>query len=375
MNTVTPGERDPERLYGRKRTRFVVTKSVFSAFFLQRPKIKTVTETLADFVRYGYIALPLWVFAEQLGVPIPAAPILLAAGAIASTGRMNLFFLTALAFAGALTADLIWYRAGYAHGSRALGRLCRVCLEPDSCVRRVKNLLEKHGLRSLLVAKFVPGLNAMAAPVAGTIRIPWWQFVAADSLGIIIWVSTFELLGLVFSKQLERLAVYAWRMSAFLVAVLVVAALVAHLFRKHARRKKFLQELQMARISPEELKQKLDRHEPVTVIDLRHSLDFLPEPYTIPGALRIPMEDLDKRNHEIPRGEEVVLYCTCPNEASSAVTAVKLRKYGVSKVRPLHGGFHTWRRLGFPLESEFGPVPPTIGQAARCATCEESVTP
>jgi rhodanese-related sulfurtransferase len=160
-----------------------------------------------------------------------------------------------------------------------------------------------------------------------------------------------------------------------LVAALVVAALVAHLFRKHARRKQFLQDLQMARISPEELKQKLDRHEPVTVIDLRHSLDFLPEPYTIPGALRIPMEDLEKRNHEIPRGEEVVLYCTCPNEASSAMTAVKLRGYGVSKVRPLHGGFHTWRRLGFPLESEFGPVPPTIGMPARCATCEESSAP
>ena len=94
-----------------------------------------VTETLGDFVRYGYVALPLWVFAEQLGIPIPAAPILLAAGAIASTGRMNLLFLTTLALAGALAADLIWYRAGYSHGSRALGRLCRVCLEPDSCVR------------------------------------------------------------------------------------------------------------------------------------------------------------------------------------------------------------------------------------------------
>ena len=140
-------------------------------------------------------------------------------------------------------------------------------------------------MRSLLVAKFVPGLNAMAAPVAGTIRISWWQFVAVDSLGIIIWASTFELLGLVFSKQLERLAVYAWRMSAFFLVVLVIAALTAYLVRKHARRQRFLRDLQMARISPEELKQKLDRHEPVTVIDLRHSLDFLPEPYTIPGAL------------------------------------------------------------------------------------------
>jgi len=333
-----------------------------------------VTETLGDFVRYGYVALPLWVFAEQLGVPIPAAPILLAAGAIASTGRMNLFFLTALALAGALTADLIWYRAGYAHGSRALGRLCRVCLEPDSCVRHVKNLLEKHGLRSLLVAKFVPGLNAVAAPVAGTIRIPWWQFASVDALGILIWATTFELLGFVFAGQLEKVAVYAWRMSAFLLAVILIGTLAAFLVRKHLRRQRFLRDLRMARITPEELKQKLDRHEPVIVIDLRHSLDFLYEPYTIPGAIRIPIDELDKRNREIPSGKEVVLYCTCPNEARSAMTAIDLRKCGVTKVRPLLGGFHMWRRLGFPVESEFGPVPAITKQPACRAACGENPT-
>ena len=248
---------------------------------------------------------------SRLGVPIPAAPILLAAGAIAGSGRMNLFFLTALAHGRGTycRSDLVSCRVR-ARLAGAWPTVWRCASEPDSCVRRVKNLLEKHGLRSLLVAKFVPGLNAMAAPVAGTIRMPWWQFVAVDGLGIIIWASTFELLGLVFSKQLERLVVYAWRMSAFFLVVLVIAALTAYLVRKYARRQRFLRDLQIARISPEELKQKLDRHEPVTVIDLRHSLDFLPEPYTIPGALRIPMEDLDRRNREIPQrgGSGVVLY-------------------------------------------------------------------
>ncbi|MFZ0864336.1 MAG: DedA family protein [Candidatus Sulfotelmatobacter sp.] len=212
-----------------------------------------MTGTLSDFVRYGYVALPLWVFAEQLGVPIPAAPILLAAGAIAGTGRMNLAFLTALALVGALTADLIWYRVGRSHGSRALGRLCRVCLEPDSCVRRAKNLLEKHGLRSLLVAKFVPGLNAVAAPVAGTIRVPWWQFAVVDALGILVWATSFELLGFVFAGQLERVAVYAWRMSAFLLAAMIIAALASVLVLKYLRRRRrFLRELRMARISPQD---------------------------------------------------------------------------------------------------------------------------
>jgi membrane protein DedA with SNARE-associated domain/rhodanese-related sulfurtransferase len=333
-----------------------------------------VNAILGDLARYGYIVLPVWVFAEQIGIPIPAAPILLAAGAIAGTGRINLPFLTVLIITAALTADLIWYRVGYASGSRALGRLCRVCLEPDSCVRRAKDLLEKHGLRSLLVAKFVPGLNAFAAPVAGTIRVSLWQFAVVDAIGILIWATTFELLGFLFAGQLERAAVYAWRISAFLFVTMMVAAVAAFLIRKHLRRQRFLQHLRMARISPEELKQKLDRHEPVTVIDLRHSLDFLPEPYTIPGAIRIPMEELGRRNREIPREQEVVLYCTCPNEASSAMTAVELRKYGITKVRPLQGGFHMWRRLGFPLQSEFGPVPRTQVQPAQCGASGGSST-
>jgi len=333
-----------------------------------------VTDALDNFVRYGYVALPLWVFAEQIGVPIPAAPVLLAAGALAGTGRISLPLLTAFAMAAALIADQFWYRIGYAHGSRALGRLCRVCLEPDSCVRRAKSLLDKHGLRTLLVAKFFPGLNAMAAPVAGTIRIPWWQFAAVDSLGILIWLTTFELLGFVFADQLEKVAVYVWRMGAFLVVASVIAALTAFLVSKHLRRQRFLRDLRMSRISPQELKQKIDRREPVTVIDLRHSLDFLYEPYTIPGAIRIPLDELDKRNHEIPRGQEVVLYCTCPNEASSAMTAINLKKYGVTQVRPLQGGFHTWRGLGFPVESEFESAFLTEGQPASCATCGGSPT-
>jgi membrane protein DedA with SNARE-associated domain len=99
-----------------------------------------------------------------------------------------------------------------------LGRICGICLEPDSCVRRAKNLLERYGLPMLLLAKFVPGLNAVAAPLAGTIRIPWWQFAAIDSLGFCIWAATFEPLGFAFADQLQRVGIYAWRSSAVVVA-------------------------------------------------------------------------------------------------------------------------------------------------------------
>jgi membrane protein DedA with SNARE-associated domain/rhodanese-related sulfurtransferase len=329
-----------------------------------------VDANLDYLARYGYLALPLWIFAEQMGLPIPAAPILLAAGAMAGAGRMNLPILSGLSLVAALTADLLWYRVGGAHGPRALSKLCRVCLEPDSCVRRAKNFLEKHGVGSLLVSKFVPGLNTVAAPVAGAVQIPWWQFAIVDGLGILLWVTTFELLGFVFSNQLERIAALAAQLGLAVVVIFSLVILTLYMIQKHRRRQRFLHDLDMARITPAELKQKLDRNEAVTIIDLRHSLDFLPEPYTIPGALRISMEELDKRNREIPRDKDIVLYCTCPNEASSALTAMKLRQYGVTRVRPLQGGLHGWRDLGFPLHSDFGQLPKPKAEFA-CHTCVE----
>lgn len=309
-------------------------------------------------VQYGYVVLTLWVLAEQIGVPVPAAPILLAAGAVAATGRLSLILSIVLAAGAALTADLSWYHVGRSHGSRALARLCRLSFEPDACVRRSQQFLERHGVRSLLVAKFVPGLNTVAAPLAGTVRISWWRFLLADTVGVIIWVSSLELLGFVFSRQLEMLVAYALRAGTLLLLFAVIGTFSAHLVRKRVRRQRFLDQLRGARITPDELKQKLDKHEPVTIIDLRHSLDFLPEPFLIPGAIRIPMEELERRQSEIPRDREVVLYCTCPNEASSAMTATKLRQYGISRVRPLQGGFHRWRDLGLPVDSPFGVTPP-----------------
>lgn len=303
--------------------------------------------------RYGYIALPVWVFAEQAGLPLPAAPVLLAAGAMAASGRLDLRLTILLAVGAALTADLIWFHLGRSRGPSVLGRLCRLSMEPDSCVRRTKHFINRHGLRSLLVAKFIPGLNAIASPVVGSLGISPWTYVFVDLVGTLLWVLVFELLGVVFASQLGRVGSYASNTGILLAAVLFVLAATVYLRRKHLRRKAFLRDLRMSRITPDELKRKLDSHELLSIVDLRHPLDLLPEPFMIPGSIRIPVEDLEKRKEEIPRDREVILYCTCPNEASSAATAAKLRRIGISKVRPLLGGFHRWRELGYPVESAF----------------------
>ncbi len=305
---------------------------------------------------YGYLLLFVWVLAEQLGLPLPSAPLLLSAGALAGSGRFSFALATSVAVLGALTGDLVWYRLGRRHGTKVLGRLCRISLSPDSCVRRTENFLARHGLRSLLVAKFIPGINTAAAPLAGSSRVAWWRFLVFDTLGAALWAGTFVALGLVFRRQLEAVATLAAHASLVAVLLLVGGCVIAYVVNKYRDRRRMLDGLRMARITPEELKQKLDAGDKVAILDLRHPLDFLPEPYTIPGAIRLPTEELARRQNEIPRDRDVVLYCTCPNEASSARTAQRLRHYGITRVRPLAGGFHAWREREFPLESEFGPV-------------------
>lgn len=309
-------------------------------------------------IQHGYLLLLAWVFVEQIGVPLPAAPVLLAAGALAGTGHLNIWISGAAALAAALLSDTIWYHIGRRRGNTVLGLLCRISLEPDSCARRTQNMYSRHGASSLLLSKFIPWLNTAAPPLAGAFGMRFITFLLFDILGALLWAGTFLGLGYLFSSQLERVAHYADQLGILLLAVLFFGALAVYLGRKYRRRHQFSRQLRMARITPEELKRKLEEGESVAVIDLRHPLDFLPEPYTIPGAIRIPMEELRARNQEIPRDRDVVLYCTCPNEATSAMTAIQLRQFGVTRVRPLAGGYFAWRKRGFPLDSEFGPIPP-----------------
>ena len=264
-------------------------------------------EQAADFlIRHGYAVLFGWVLLEQLGLPIPAAPLLIAAGALGRAGKMNLTFAVALAFIAVILADLFWYSLGRYRGGRILKLLCRISLEPDSCVRRTENLFIRHGVRSLLVAKFIPGLNTAAPSLAGVFRMPVRRFLVFDSLGGFLWVVTVTSLGLIFSDQLERIAL---RWGGWLVAVLA-GSLAAYVLWKFIQRRRFLRRLRIARITPQELMDKLTAKENISIVDLRQPIDIEAFPQMIPGALRIAMEEIEERHGEIPRDRDVVLYCS-----------------------------------------------------------------
>jgi membrane protein DedA with SNARE-associated domain len=263
-----------------------------------------------DFLfRHGYILLVAWVFAEQLGIPIPSIPILLAAGALAGTGRLSLgTSLLSVVFA-AMSADMIWYQLGRRKGKRLLSLLCRISLEPDSCVRRTARIYRKQGARSLLLAKFVPGLNTVATPLAGVVKMKLRRFLLFDAAGTLAWAGVFLGTGYVFSGEIEHVAE---RIAAFggELVLLLSAGLAAYLAYKYASRRRFMQHLRVARVGAEELKRMLDTGENPVIVDLREACDFEADPATIPGALHIDAEEFEGKKRLLPQGREVILYCT-----------------------------------------------------------------
>jgi membrane protein DedA with SNARE-associated domain/rhodanese-related sulfurtransferase len=310
------------------------------------------TDTL---LLYGYLLIFAWVLVEQLGIPLPATPVLLAAGALSAQKHLRFSQALVVAVAAVLIADSIWFFIGRRHGHRVLRLLCRLSLEPTTCVRRTQDSFGRRRGLLLIFAKFVPGLGLLTPPVAGENGMAWWAFLLFDGFGATLWVGTLLAAGRFFGDLLRRnpnLLHWAGRFSGLLVLLGVAGLLAARVIH----RREVLKKLAASRLEPEELKRQLDAGENVYIIDLRHPLELLPDPFVLPGAVHFSPDALTARHEEIPRDRDVVLYCTCPSEATSAKTAMALHKLGIERVRPLRGGFDEWKRRGYPLDA----IPPVI---------------
>ena len=260
-------------------------------------------------VQYGYGLLFAGVFIEQIGLPVPSLPFLLGAGALAGVGKLHFITIVIVGTAAALVSDLIWFELGRRRGGKVLGMLCRISLEPDSCVRRTENLFLRYGIRSLLISKFIPGFSTVAPPLAGIFRIGVARFLVYDTIGTIIWTGLFVFLGYLFSDQLEQIAIKAGKLGALLV-ILLVGALALYIVIKYIQRRRILHRLRVAQISPVELHRMLKAGDDVMIVDLRQQMDRDLSPAILPGALWMAPEDLEARHREIPRDREIILYCS-----------------------------------------------------------------
>ena len=265
-------------------------------------------ETLEFVAEHGYALLALFVFAEQIGLPIPALPVLLAGGALARVGRLDLPTAILLAVVASLLADLVWYEIGRRKGGSVLRLLCRISLEPDSCVRQTENIFGRWGAGAVVISKFMPGLNTVAPPMAGVVRMSRGLFITLDAIAALLYFGGFLGLGYIFGNQIEEIVEYASNWGAWFGLVLFVA-LAAWIGRKYLQRRKFLRDHHTARITVEELASRIDAGELLSIIDLRHMMDFETDPDMIPGAFHLPVEHIERRVGEIPRDREIILYC------------------------------------------------------------------
>ncbi len=295
------------------------------------------------------------VFARQICLPVPAILFLLAGGAMAGNGRLNLALVVGLGMIASVLADFAWYQAGRLRGDNVVHFLHRFSSRPDSHAERTKQLFARYGTKVLLISKFVIGLDAIAAPLAGMSGTSWMRFVSFDAVGSAMWAGLYAGLGFAFCQQLDKAAMYAGRLGEILAAVviLLVAVLIIHRLTSWYRH---VQELQLARITPELLKRKLDGGEKPVIVDVQGcAFHKAPNVASIPGAIRIDGRRLGQyKDTPIPddwRGREVVLYCSCPNEITSARVALLLGKKGIRHVHPLAGGLQGWLDQGFPVSS------------------------
>jgi membrane protein DedA with SNARE-associated domain/rhodanese-related sulfurtransferase len=302
-------------------------------------------------VRHGIAVLFAWAFAVQAGLPAPAVPMLLGAGALSGSGQMNLALAVGAAMVATLGADVLWYALGRSLGTRTLGIVCRLSLDPDSFIRDAKERFLTHRARYLVLAKFLPGLNPLAAGLAGALSIRPESFLLYASIGALLWASVWIILGYACSDLIGFVATRAAGVGMPL-AIALAAALSVYLVFKYARRHRFLRHLRKARITAMELRRRLDAGDKLVIVDLRTALDIETAPYAIPGALRIAPEVLRHPHHLLPPESEVVFYCVEPREATSARIAIRLAASGagLSTVHPLSGGLEAWREAGFAVE-------------------------
>jgi membrane protein DedA with SNARE-associated domain/rhodanese-related sulfurtransferase len=312
------------------------------------PRGASMSHLIMLLQQYGLGLVFANVLALQAGLPVPAYPTLIVAGAYAAMGGDPLWQLIAVGVAAALVADTGWYLAGRRFKMRILAVLCRVSLSPDTCVRQTESIFQRFGAPSMLVAKFVPGFASVATALAGALRLSYWKFLLFDAGGAALWAGVAVGLGYVFRdaigevmKRLAELGQYG--------LVLVIAAFAAWILVKWWRRYLFARQLRMDRVSVDELRRMMEEDKVEAIVDVRSALTQAATG-RIPGARAVDMKNIAEGFKGVPVDGEVIVYCACPNEATAVKVAQKLRRLGFKRIRPLHGGIDAWIEAGLEVE-------------------------
>jgi membrane protein DedA with SNARE-associated domain/rhodanese-related sulfurtransferase len=309
--------------------------------------MQEVTELV---VQHGLLLVFAATLAARIGLPVPAAPFLVVAGALAAAGQMSWVLALAAAIVGNILGDGAWFLAGRRYGYRVLRLLCRISISPDSCVQQSESFITRWGGSSLIAAKFVPGISVVAPPMAGALGMSTLSFLGFETLSAAIWAGIFLGIGAFFSNQIQQVFDILSAMGAAAVVVLLVVV-AGYLVLRYWRRRAFLLDVEMPRIDVAELCALMDSGQAPVIVDVRSDAGRSIDARRIPGAIPIELKDIARRAGELPGDREIVLYCNCPNEASAARAARLLADVGLTRARPLAGGLEAWAAAGFRLEA------------------------
>jgi membrane protein DedA with SNARE-associated domain/rhodanese-related sulfurtransferase len=297
-----------------------------------------------------YPMIFLAVFANQLCLPVPSILFLITAGALARTGSLNLEGVILVAVVGCVLADSAWFLAGRRCGYRIVRGLCSFGMDGQQKAVKARRFLARRGLATLMFAKFVPGLDVLMPPLAGTLNGETLLFLAFDTAGAFLWSAAYCLAGYLFADHLDVVAGVLARIGR--MVAIVLAVVLCYLLWRVWELLRTIRDLRLRTISPMALEQKLDAGEKMVVLDLldvegQENAKAIPG---IPGAARISPTPLRSSGKvRVPPDVQIVLYCSSPNQLTSARTALALRRMGISNVWVLEGGLKRWRELGLPL--------------------------
>jgi membrane protein DedA with SNARE-associated domain/rhodanese-related sulfurtransferase len=291
---------------------------------------------------------------HELGVPVPMAPTALVAGARAVTGTLSPLLLIVMIMAGMVIGNAAWFAAGRRYGSAVLKLLCRVSISPDTCVARTEGTFGRWGWSALVIGRFLPGVTLVAPPLAGALGMKWSTFLALTVAGSALFGLVVVGAGMLLYEQidfvLQQLVIFGWE------AVGILAVLLALYIGWRWWRRRIALAVGMPRIDVKELRALIEAGEPIELIDVRGRNANQLDSRRIPGATVMHLDEIEAGRFQAARDRQIIVYCSCPNEASAAKAVQLLHKHGYLRARPLRGGLDAWMASERPVASTAQPL-------------------
>ena len=266
---------------------------------------------LAQIAQHGYLIIASIIFAGSLGVPVPASLTLIGSGATAASGALYAPNVFLVALAAMVVGDSLLFVLGRYMGWGLLGLMCKVSRNPETCILRSAESFYKRGRVTLIIGKFIPGLSAMLPPLAGSMKMPFGQFVALDLVGASLWVLAYGGAGFVFRDFIAALT-HTFRLAGNAVGIVIAVAVIALFARRMRLYRKQLIYRAVPRVQVDELARRVESEglDRITVADVRSHGYYDSGAERIRGSIRIEPNNLEEEIKRLAHEKDIYLYCT-----------------------------------------------------------------